>query len=147
MAIKLDLTGDIAAAVDSAAERSRSLVVGYVGEDGHAALSYRGSTQVHGPEQLAIWSRKADGGIATAVVKHPQVSLLYYSPDGPGPRYLSFLGQAHVDSSANDEVYAKMVEGERNADPDRAGVAVIVDVDSVNGFGADGPFRMERGAA
>jgi hypothetical protein len=147
MASKLDLTGDIASAVDSAVERSRSLVVGYVGEDGHAALSYRGSAQVRGPEQLAIWARKADGGIATAIGPHPQVSLLYYSPDGPGPRYLSFLGQAHVDPSANDEVYEKMVEAERNADPDRGGVAIIIDVDSVNGFGADGPFRMERGAA
>ena len=35
-----------------------------------------------------------------------------------------------------------MIEGERNQDPDRGGVAVVVDVESVFGFGADGAFEQ-----
>ena len=100
----------------------------------------------------------ADDGNGNPVVKdgagtevYPQVIDRfgnYYSPDGgPGPRYLSFAGRAHVDPSANDEVYAAIVQGERDQDPDRNGVAVTVDVDSVNGFGDNGPFRMEREAS
>ena len=144
MADKLDLNGDIATAVDSAPSRGHSLVLGYVDEEGNASVSFRGSTHVHGSQQLAIWARKADEGFAKAIAAHPQVTLLYYSPDGgPGPRYLSFAGRAHVDPSANDEVYAAIVQGERDQDPDRNGVAVTVDVDSVNGFGDNGPFRME----
>jgi hypothetical protein len=145
MADKLDLSGDIASAVDSAASRGRPLALGYVDEDGNASVSFRGSTHVHGSQQLAIWARKPDEGFAKAIAAHPQVSLVYYSPGaGPGPFHLSFRGQAHVDPSANDEVYAAIVEGERQQDPDRKGVAVIIDVDSVNGYGEDGPFRMER---
>jgi len=145
MADKLELNGEIAGAIDTAASRGRLLALGYVDEDGDASVSFRGSTHVHGGQQLAIWVRKADEGFAKAIAAHPQVSLVYYSPGGgPGPRYLSFKGRAHVDSSANDEVYSAIIEGERQQDPDRKGVAVIIDVDSVNGFADSGPFRMER---
>jgi hypothetical protein len=147
VADRLDLTSDIAAAVDGAAARGRTLVLGYIGDDGYPAISFRGSTQVHGPEQLAIWARKPDEGFAKAIADRPQVSLLYYSPDGPGPKFLSFQGRARVEPSANDEVYSNSLEGEQAQDPERKGVAVIVDIDSVNGFGAEGPFRMEREAA
>jgi hypothetical protein len=121
------------------------VALGYVNEAGDPSVSFRGSTHVHGSEQLAIWVRKAGEGFATAIAAHPQVSLVYYSPgEGAGPRYLSFAGRAHVEPSANDEVYSAIIEGEPQQDPDRKGVAVIIDVDSVNGFGEDGPFRMER---
>ena len=56
-------------------------------------------------------------------------------------------GRARVEPSANDDVYANMIDGEKAQDPERKGVAVIIDVESVNGFGAEGPFRMERQAA
>jgi hypothetical protein len=148
MADKLDLTGDIASAVDSATSRAHPLALGYVNEDGNASVSFRGSTHVHAPQQLAIWARKADDGFAKAIAAHPQVSLVYYSPGGgPGPMYLSFRGRAHVDPSANDEVYSAIIEGERQQDPDRKGVAVIIDVDCVSGFGDTGPFLLERDAA
>ncbi len=144
MADPINLSADIAAAVNGAALRGRTLVVGYIGDDGFPALSFRGSTQVHGPQQLAFWARSPDAGIATAIAERPQVSLLFYEPDGPGPRYLSLQGRAHVDPAANDAVYANMIEGERKQDPERSGVAVVIDVDSVRGFGADGPFQMRR---
>jgi hypothetical protein len=146
MADPLDLTGDVAAAVDGAAARGSALVLGYVGDDGFPAISFRGSTQVRGPQQLAVWARKRDDGLARVIAERPQVSLLYYAADGPGPKYLSFQGRARVEPSANGEVYEAMIEGEQRQDPERNGVAVVIDVDSVNGFGADGPFRMEREA-
>jgi hypothetical protein len=146
MADPLDLTGDVAAAVDGAAARGRALVLGYIGDDGFPAISFRGSTQVHGPQQLAVWARKRDDGLARAIGERPQVSLLYYEADGPGPKYLAFQGRARVEPSVNDEVYAAMIDGEQRQDPERNGVAILIDVDSVSGFGADGPFRMEREA-
>jgi hypothetical protein len=144
VADRLDLTGDIATAVDGAAARGAALVLGYVADDGYPALSFRGSTQVHGPQQLAIWARKPDEGLAKVIADRPEVSLLYYSPDGPGPKYLSFRGRARVEPSANHDVFAHIIDGEKAQDPERKGVAVIVDVDSVSGFGPDGPFQMER---
>jgi hypothetical protein len=140
----LDLGGDISTTVASAAERGHTLALGYIDDAGYPVVSFRGSTQVHGPKQLAIWVRKTDDGFAKAIADRPQVTLVYYGPGGPGPMYLAFRGRAHVDPSANDVVYAKIIEGERQQDPDRNGIAVIIDVDSVQGFGADGPFQQQR---
>ena len=109
-------------------------------------VSFRGSTQVLGPHQLAVWARKVDDGFARAIADRPQVTLVYYGPGGPGAVYLAFRGRAHVEPSANDAVYAAMIEGERQQDPDRRGVAVVIDVDSVRGVGAGGPFQQKRGS-
>jgi hypothetical protein len=145
MADTVDLTGDIAETINGAATRGHSLVLGYVDEQGDAAISFRGSTQVHTATQLVIWARKAEGGFASAINTHPRVTLLYYCSDGaPGPKYLYVKGNAHVDSSVNEAVYDAMSEGERTQDPDRNGVAVVIDVVSVNGFGTEGAFLMER---
>jgi hypothetical protein len=143
MADKLDLTGAISQAIDGAALRGKTAVLGYVGDDGYAALSFRGSLQVHTPTQLAFWARKAEGGVVAAIAADPKVSVLYYGgADSPGPLFLSFHGLAHVDPAADDAVYEAMIEGERGQDPDRAGVAVVIDVQSVQGFGADGGFEQ-----
>jgi hypothetical protein len=142
MADHLDLTGDVAAGIDGAAARGHAVVIGYVDDDDYAAVSFRGSTLVHSATQLAFWARKTSEGIVAAIAQRPQVTFLFHEVDGPGPRYLSIRGRARVDAAANDAVYAAMIEGERKQDPDRNGVAVIVDVESVRGFGSDGPFSM-----
>jgi hypothetical protein len=143
MADKIDLSGEIANAIDAAALRGKTAVLGYVGDDGYAAISFRGSLQVHSRTQLAFWSRKTEGGAVAAIAGDPKVSVLYYGgQDGPGPAFLSFHGLAHVDPTANDAVYGGMIEGERGQDPDRNGVAVLIDVQSVQGFGAEGGFEQ-----
>jgi hypothetical protein len=143
MADKLDLAGEIAEAIDGAALRGKTAVLGYVGDDGYAAISFRGSLQVHSSTQLAFWSRKAEGGVVAAIGADPKVSVLYYGgPDGPGPMFLSFHGLAHAEPGADETVYDAMIEGERNQDPDRGGVAVIIDVQTVEGFRADGGFEQ-----
>jgi hypothetical protein len=143
MADKIDLTGAIAEAIDGAATRSATPVLGYAGDDGYASMSFRGSTQVHSPTQLAFWSRKTEGGIIDAIAADPRVSYLYYGgAEGPGAKYLSIRGRAHVAPDQSDAVYEAMIELERNQDPDRGGVAVIVDVESVFGFGPDGAFEQ-----
>jgi hypothetical protein len=149
MAETLDLTTkEIPEAIDEAVMRARTLALGYVGEDGDPVVSFRGSTHVYSPQQLAMWVRKRDSGFAAAIASHPRVHLVYYGGhEGPGPAFLSFKGSARVDESANDAVYEKMVEPERNQDLERKGVAVIIDVDSVEGFVPnEGMFRMERSA-
>jgi hypothetical protein len=147
MSDELDLTGDIAAAINGAAARGHTLALGYIDEDGYPAVSFRGSTQVYGPTQLAIWARKLDDGFARSIAARPQVTLVHFEHGGPGPAWLSIRGHAHVEPSANDTVYANMIEGERQQDPDRKGGAVLIDVESVRGFGADGPFAMAAAAA
>jgi hypothetical protein len=142
MSDELDLTREIAHSIDGAALRGHTLALGYIDDDGYPAVSFRGSTQVHGPEQLAIWVRNPDDGFARAIRARPKVTLAYYGPGGPDPFFLSIRGQARADASANDEVYAAIIEGEQKQDPERKGIAVIIDVESVRGFGANGGFQL-----
>lgn len=140
----LDLTGDIAAAIDGAALRGATLALAYVREDGRPSVSFRGSTQVHSPTELALWTRKRDSGLAPAIAKEPRVSLVYYGPGGPGPMYLAIEGRARVAPEVNEQVWTTMIDGERQQDSEQAGVAVLIDVDSVAGAGPDGYFQQSR---
>ena len=144
MSDTLDLTGDIAAAVDGAALRGAALALAYVRENGSPSVSFRGSTQVHSAGELALWARKRDSGLALAVAKEPRVSLVYYGPDGPGPMYLAIEGRARVAPEVNEQVWAAMIDGERQQDPERQGVAVVIEVDSVAGAGPQGSFQQTR---
>jgi Pyridoxamine 5'-phosphate oxidase len=141
----VNLTGEIAAAIDGAALRGHTLALGYVRDDGSPSVSFRGSTHVHSPTQLAVWARKRDSGLATAITNRPRVSLLFFESDGPGARYLAIEGRARVAPELDQVVYDATIEPERQQDPERKGVAVIIDVDSVAGAGADGFFQQAAG--
>jgi hypothetical protein len=138
----VNLTGDIAAAVNTAATSGHPIAVSYVDHDGYPSTSFRGSAQVYGPEQLAVWARKPDEGLAAAITDRPEVCLVYFNRESPGPRYLSFRGRAHVEPAAKDTVYENMIEGEQRLDPDRRGVAVVIDIELVQGVGSNG--RLEQ---
>jgi hypothetical protein len=140
----VNLTGEIAAALEGAAPRSHPLAVGYVRDDGSPSVSYRGGAYVYSPTQIVIWARKRDTGFAAAIAERPRVSLAFFERDGPGARYLSMEGRARVAPELDQEVYDAIIEPERLQDPDRNGVAVLVDVDTVAGVGEGGFFEQSR---
>jgi hypothetical protein len=138
------LNGEIAEAVNGAVLRGPAFVLGYVGADGSPSLSFRGSLLVYSDDQLALWARNPIDGLAQSIPARPQVSLVYYSRDTPGPFYLSIKGRARVAPELNEFVYDHMVEVERTQDPERKGVAVVIDVDDVVGASTEGMFLQER---
>jgi hypothetical protein len=140
----LNLTGEIAAAIDGAALRGHPVAVAFVRDDDSPSVTFRGGTYVHSPTQLAIWVRKRDTGLAAAITERPRVSLVFFEMEGPGPRYLAIEGRARVAPELDQEVYDAIVEPERQQDPERQGVAVVVEVDSVTGAGESGFFQQAR---
>jgi hypothetical protein len=140
----VDLSGDIAAAVNGAAGRGNPIALAYVDGEGKPSVSFRGSTQVLDRQHLALWARKRQGGLVEAIASRPDVALVYYGPGGPGARYVSIRGRAHADESFNDTVYANMIQGERDQDPERAGIAVVIEVDVAAGMASSGMFHMVR---
>jgi hypothetical protein len=141
----VNLTGEIAAAIDGAALRGHQLALAYVRDDGSPSVAFRGSTYVRSSTELAIWARKRDSGLTAAITERPRVSLVFYEMDGPGARYLAIEGRARVAGELDDEVYNAIIDPERQQDPERKGIAVIVDVDSVAGATANGFFQQARG--
>lgn len=143
---ELVLGPDMKQAVDTAADSGRPLSVAYVDSAGEPAISFRGSTQVHSDTQLAIWVRKADSGLVAATRENPKVALIYgnFDPDDRG--FMVFKGRAHVDDSddVRRRVFERSSEIEQSFDPERKGVPLIIDLDSVDGFFGGRVLRMRR---
>jgi len=143
---ELKLTAEMQEAVNTAFAMRRPIVVAYVDPNGKPRQSYRGSTQAYSETQLAIWVRNPESGILTAIERNPAVSLVfgYFTPDDRG--FMIFGGRARIDDSeaVRDKVYGNAHEFERNQDPERRGKAVVIDLDSVDGFFGGAALRMRR---
>jgi hypothetical protein len=140
----LVLSDAIRDAVNGALLNGTPVVVAYVDTDGRPHQSPRGSTQVFSDDQLAIWVRNPEGGLLAAIGTNPNLSLFYR--DGATRTTYQFWGRAHVATSddVRQTVYASAPEIEQNLDAAKRGVAVVVDVDRVQGRDANGPVLMER---
>jgi hypothetical protein len=129
----IDLTGVIQERLDSALADGKPIAVSYVDLAGRPHLSLRGSTHVHSPDQLAIWVRKAQGGIAEAVIDNPNVVFLYRNSDTRTTYILSGTARVDDDEAVRWAVYDASPEPERDHDPDHHGVALVVDLERVQG--------------
>ena len=139
MADPVNLNDEVARAINGALLRGRQLALAYVREDGEPpAVSFRGSTHVHSPTELAFWARKRDDGLAVSIAERPQVALVFFEPNGEAAKYLAIEGHARIAPELDDEVYAAIPEPERNQDPERKGVAVVITVDKLMGMGSEG---------
>jgi hypothetical protein len=128
----LRFTEVITAAINGAMDNGTPTVLGYVNEQGQPRLSFRGTTQAYSEDQLAVWARYEDAGLPTAIQKNPHVSVVYYAQ---GTGNLIFEGRARIDNSpaVREHVFDHSPVVEQRADPERNGVAIIIDVDKVTG--------------
>jgi predicted pyridoxine 5'-phosphate oxidase superfamily flavin-nucleotide-binding protein len=108
-------------------------------------LSFFGTTQVYGSEQLAIWVRDHAAGFLQRIAGNPRVAFLYRNPR---ERVMyQFHGQARPvrdDEEVRRQVFDHSPEIERSMDPDRRGVAVLIDVDKVKGRSRGEPIEMTK---
>jgi len=143
---ELMLSDAMKSAVDSAFGTGKPLAISYVDESGAPQLSYRGSTQAFSDTQLAIWVRNPDGRILESIAKNPAVALIYGNFDPTNRSFMIFRGRAHIDGSeaARRQVYERAHEFERNQDKERKGVAILIDLDSVEGFFGGARLKMKR---
>jgi hypothetical protein len=115
------------------------IMVGYVDEQGRPGMSYRGSVVVVSPTQLGMWARNAEGSTAGALARNANLTLVYREPTpdhGRSAAVVTFRGKGRIATSdgERDAVYATMPQRERDADAEKKGVAIIVDLESIAGF-------------
>ncbi len=111
-------------------------LVGTAQPDGYAQISPRGSTMVFDDNHLALWERGKgsttaalhDGSKVTVYFRKPQLRADGVLPKGGIAR---FYGTAKVVKSGAqyDEVWRKLVQPEKDRDPDKKGFAVLIKVD------------------
>ena len=111
-------------------------LVGTVQPNGFAQISPRGSTMVYDDEHLALWERGKgstnamlkDGAKVTVYLRKPQLREAGVLPKGGIAR---FYGTAQVVKSgaAYEEVWKRLVQPEKERDPDKKGFAVLIKVE------------------
>ena len=114
--------------INNALANQAPIVVTYVDAQGAPHSSLRGSTCVISPTEFAIWVRHGDGGLPQAIVTNPNVSLFY--SDRRANAVVNVMGQARIaeDEETRRRVFEQSPEVEQTHDPQRHGVAVVIDV-------------------
>ena len=111
-------------------------LVGVALPDGYAQITPRGSTMVYDEQHLALWERGKgspnaqlrDGTKVTVFLRKPALRESGLLPKGGIAR---FYGTAKVYKSgeAYERVWQKLVQPEKDRDPQKAGYAVLVRVE------------------
>lgn len=141
---ELRLTGEIATAVNGALDNQTPMMIAYSGDSGEIHLSFRGTVQAYSDDQLALWARDPEGGLPRHITARPKVTLFYHDPKTRTS--YTFYGRARIanDPDTATTVFENSHPRERQMDFRRRGVAIMVDLDKVEGRGPAGRVLMVR---
>ena len=99
----------------------------FLDQDGYPAVSHRGSTHVISPNQLAIWTRNPNDGLATGIAANPKVTVAFFDPTSEAIKAgRPFLYDTHL-GSGNGHISCASCHDPRRAFADTRRVAVGVD--------------------
>lgn len=113
--------------------------------DGEPTVSWRGTVSAVDDDKLGFWVRRGDKSMTLTSLKSRPTLVLVYT-NLPVKRFYQFRGKARRvdDETVRNKIYEASPETERNSDPERTGIAVVVDLESVRGRGIDGLVNMKR---
>ena len=111
-------------------------LVGVVQPNGYAQISPRGSTMVYDDQHLALWERGKgstnrllqDGAKVTVFLRKPALREAGILPKGGVARFYG-TAEVHKSGEAYDRVWDKLVQPEKDRDPQKKGFAVLIRVE------------------
>jgi predicted pyridoxine 5'-phosphate oxidase superfamily flavin-nucleotide-binding protein len=137
----IELTDEFRDRLSTAMMDGYPVVVASVDTEGYPHLSFYGTTQVLDHDHLALWARHLEG-LPTRILDNPRVSLVYRNSAERVTWFFDGTARRDDDPAVRDRVFDASPELERAQDPDREGVAVVIELDRVRGRG----FVWERDA-
>ena len=140
----LRLTEEIKSAVDGALDNQTPMMIAYSDNGGEIHLSFRGSIQAYSDDQLAVWARDPGGGLPRHIAARPKVTLFYHDPKTRTT--YTFYGRAWIadDPGTRAVIFENSHPREQQMDFRRRGVAIVVDLDRLEGRGPSGRLLMLR---
>jgi hypothetical protein len=137
----IELTDEMRERIGKALDDGFPVVTSSVNPDGQPTISFYGSTQVFSSDQLAIWVRAREGGLVDRIPHNPRMAFLYRNPTERIGWQFHGRAQLVEDPETARQIYDNAPQREQDADPDRQGRAILIDVDKVV---ARGEVLMER---
>ena len=124
-------------------------LVGTALPDGFAQITPRGGTMVYDDEHIALWERGKgstsanlkDGTPLTVYFRKPQLREEGLLPKGGIAR---FYGRAKIHKSGPvyEKVWEKLVQPEKDRDPNKAGFAVLIEVERAEDLDGE-PLKLD----
>lgn len=142
----LKLSGEIKDAVNGALDNQTPVLIGYRDANNEIHISFRGTVQAYSDDQLALWARDPGGGLPKNIVARPKVTLFYHDPKTRTT--YSFYGRARIaeEPASRAAIFENSHPREQRLDFRRRGVAIVVDLDKVEGRNPGGRILMLRSA-
>lgn len=111
-------------------------LVGTTLPNGYAQITPRGSAMVYDDEHLALWERGKgsttehlqDGSKVTVFFRKPQLRADGVLPLGGIARFYG-TATVHKSGAAYDEVWRRLVQPEKDRDPEKKGFAVLIKIE------------------
>jgi len=141
---ELRLTDEIKSAVNGALDNQTPMMIAYTDQADEIHLSFRGTIQAYSDDQLAVWARDPEGGLPRHIAARPKVTLFYHDPKTRTT--YTFYGRARMadDPETRTVVFENSHPREQQMDFRRRGVAIVVDLDRVEGRAPSGRLLMLR---
>lgn len=110
--------------------------------NGFAQVTPRGSTMVFDGEHLAFWERSkgstsealSDGSKVTVFFRNPQLRQSGVLPKGGIARFYG-IATIHKSGPVYEEIWKRIIQGEKDRDPERKGFGVLIEVDRAEDLG------------
>ena len=121
-------------------ERGQNTGVVATANDGRPDVALKGSLMVWDADHLAWWER-GRAETEAAVRANPQVAVMVRNSTRDR-RTLRFHGEARIvdDPALRERVWERVIQVEKDTDPEKNGVAVLVRIDRVRA----GKFDIQR---
>ncbi|HEX4112348.1 MAG TPA: pyridoxamine 5'-phosphate oxidase family protein [Stellaceae bacterium] len=112
--------------------------------NGFAQVTARGSTMVFDDEHIALWERGRgstnaslkDGSKVTVFFRKPELRASGVLPKGGIARFYG-TAKIHKSGPIYDQVWEKLIQPEKNGDPDKKGFAVLIEIERAEDLSGD----------
>lgn len=126
----ISIEGDMRELINNALRDRIPCAVGTASKNGKPQISVKGSVAVFDGETLSYWER-AMRSARENVSENPQVVIFYRNPDKRINWRFHGLATIVEKGELRDKVWEVTPQAERDRDPDKKGVAVLVKIDSI----------------
>ena len=118
-------------------------LIGTVQPGDWAQIGIRGSTMVFDDEHFALWER-GRGTTNTQLQQGAKVTIFFRSAAlresgvlkaGGVARFYGTVDAVHKSGAVYDEVWRRLIQPEKNGDPEKKGYAVLIKVDKAEDLG------------
>ncbi len=139
------LPQDLKRRIDQALAERHPMLVSHVDPQGQPVLTFRGSVQTFSDDQLALWVRSPEGGFVQSIRVNPRIALMYRDEQAKATYQFQGRARVSVEPTHRKTIFERAHLVERAHDFAMLGVAVIVDLDRVEGYAGLGPMGQVDG--